>query len=74
MELSLKKVPIAEGGAWRLRQGQKALKSEAIAKKYAAELEQAGPAEQGKIRERMAQEHLKREKMISHKPSASSLW
>ena len=61
-------------GAQRLWLGRKALASESIEKKRAAELAKASPAEKEKIRERMAKESLQREKALNHKPSSATLW
>ena len=61
-------------GFLRLSRGKKAVIAESIGKKYAAELTQASPAEQPRIRERMADELLRREKMAGHKPSPATLW
>jgi hypothetical protein len=61
-------------GVQRLWLGKKALASESIEKKRAAELANAGPVEREKIRERMAKESLQREKALNHKPSAATLW
>jgi hypothetical protein len=65
---------IADGGGWRLREGQKNLASESIEKKYAAQLAQAGPDEKKQIYQRIMEEHQRREKMISHQPSPKALW
>jgi hypothetical protein len=48
--------------------------SESIEQKYAADMANAGPEEKAKIREQMAEEILRREKMFNHKPSPGSLW
>ena len=61
-------------GSQRLWLGKRALASESIEKKYAAELANAGPDEKEKIRERMAKESLQRKKALNHKPSAATLW
>ena len=45
-----------------------------IEKKYAAELANAGPDEKRRIHERMAEELMRREKALNHKPSAGTLW
>ena len=63
-----------EDGSRRLWLGRKALASESVEKKYAAELANAGPVEKEKIRERMAKESRQREKALNHKPSAATLW
>lgn len=65
---------IAEGGLRRLLHGQRALKSESIEKKYAAALAKAGPDEKREIYQRMAEEALRRNKMLNHKPSTGTLW
>jgi hypothetical protein len=65
---------IAEGGLWRLRDGQKTLESESIEGKYADQLAKATPEEKAEIYQRMAAESERREKMINHKPSAKALW
>jgi hypothetical protein len=54
--------------------GRQAVKSESIEKKYAGEPAAAGPVEKRKKHERMAEEVLRREKMLNHKPSAGTLW
>jgi hypothetical protein len=61
-------------GGLRLRLGQKAMASESIEKKYAAELATAAPAEKKEIYQRMSDEIEKRRKMMDHKPSAKTLW
>jgi hypothetical protein len=61
-------------GQFRFLRGRKAATSESIEKKYAAELATAGPDEKRKIRERMVEEFLRREKTLNHKPSAGTLW
>jgi hypothetical protein len=63
-----------DGGEERLWWGQKAMASECIEKKYAAELSNAGPAEKKEIYQRMSDEIEKRRKMMDHKPSAKALW
>jgi len=63
-----------EDGSRRLWLGKKALASESIEKKYAAELAKASLDEKEKIRERMAKESLQREKALNHKPSSATLW
>lgn len=65
---------IAVGGLGRLLEGQRALQSESIEKKYAAELAKAGPDEKKEIYEHMAEEALGRHKMLNHQPSAGTLW
>ena len=64
---------VADGGV-RHWLGQRAVRSESIEKKYAAELAKAGPDEKKKIYERMAEETLCRHKALNHKPSAKTLW
>jgi hypothetical protein len=54
--------------------GGNAATSESIEKKYAAQLASAGPDEKRKIRERMVEEFMQREKTANHKPSAGTLW
>jgi hypothetical protein len=54
--------------------GKRALASESIEKKHASEPANAGPDEKEKIRERMREEHRRREKALNHKPSAGTLW
>jgi hypothetical protein len=61
-------------GYRRFLQGRKALTSESIEKKHAAELVNASQAEKEKIRERMAVEIPQLEKALNHKPSAAALW
>jgi hypothetical protein len=65
---------VVEDGYFRFLQGRKAATSESIEKKYAARLANAGPDEKRKIRERMVEEFLQREKTRNHKPSAGTLW
>jgi hypothetical protein len=62
------------GGSQRFWLGKKALASESVEKKYAVELANADPDEKEKIRERMAEENLWRQKALNHKPSAATLW
>jgi hypothetical protein len=62
------------GGGRRLFQGQKELKSESIETKYAAAPAHAGPEEQRQIPGRMAEESLRRDKMMNPRPSAGTLW
>ena len=54
--------------------GKKAMASESVEKKFAAELANAGPDETEKIRKRMAEEDRRLEKALNHKPSAATLW
>ena len=61
-------------GYRRFLQGRRAMTSESIEGKYAAELAKATPGEKGKIHERMVEEFLRREKALNHKPSAATLW
>jgi hypothetical protein len=63
-----------ENGSRRFWLGKKALAAESVEKKYAVELANAGSDEKEKIRERMAEEHRRREKALKHKPSSGSLW
>lgn len=65
---------IVADGPSRFLRGKKALQSDSIEKKYAAELALAGPDEKRKIRERMAAESQRREKMLNHQPSPKTLW
>ncbi len=65
---------IVADGPRRLWLGQKALASESVEEKYAAELAKANPDEKEKIRKRMAEESARREKVQNHKPSSSTLW
>jgi hypothetical protein len=58
----------------RFLRGKQAAQSESIEMKYAVGLANAGPDEKLKIHERMAEEFLRREKMLNHKPSAKTLW
>ena len=61
-------------GYRRFMRGKKAVLSESIEKKYAAELANADPGQRLKIHERMVEEYLRREKNQGHKPSAATLW
>lgn len=61
-------------GFQRFLRGKAAATSESIEKKFAAELAKASPAEKVQIRERMAEEFLRREKIKDHKPSPGTLW
>ena len=61
-------------GYRRFLHGRRVVTTESIEKKYASELANAGPDEKRKIRERMVEEFLRREKMLNHKPSAGTLW
>jgi hypothetical protein len=65
---------IAVFGGLQLLKGQKALASESLEAKYAAQLAKATPEEKAEIYQRMAAESERREKMINHKPSAKALW
>jgi hypothetical protein len=58
-------------GFRRFLRGKKALTSESIEEKCAKELAAASPAQKARIRERMAQEILRRQ---NHKPSPGTLW
>jgi len=64
---------VADGYS-RFMRGKKAAWSESIEKRYAAELAKADPQRRRQIRERMVEEHLRREKLEGHKPSAATLW
>jgi hypothetical protein len=57
----------------RFMRARKAVSSESIEKKYAAELAKADPARKFKIRERMVQEYL-HSKNLDHQPSPGTLW
>ena len=61
-------------GYRRFVRGKKAVTSESIEKKYAAELAKASPVEKNQIRERMTEEFLRLSKNEGHKPSAGTLW
>jgi hypothetical protein len=61
-------------GSLRLWEGQKTLASESIETKYAEQLAKASPEEKREIHARMMEESARREKMLSHKPSAKALW
>ena len=61
-------------GPFRFLRGKKAALSESVEKKYAAELANAIPQQKLQIRERMAEECLRREKLEGHKPSPGTLW
>ena len=61
-------------GFRRFMRGKKAALSESVEKKYAAELANADPRQKLQIRERMAEEYLRREKIEGHKPSPGTLW
>jgi hypothetical protein len=61
-------------GYQRFMRGKKAVTSESIEKKYAAEFAEASPVEKKQIRERMAEEFLRLSKNEGHKPSAGTLW
>jgi hypothetical protein len=65
---------IVADGESRLWWGQKAMASESIAKKYAAELAKAGLGGKKEIYRRMTDEIERRRKMVDHKPSAATLW
>jgi hypothetical protein len=64
---------VADGHSRFLR-AKKSAASESIEKKYAADLAKAAPAEKLQIRERMAEEFLRREKIKAHQPSPATLW
>jgi len=74
VELKAMKNHIAADGESRLGQGQKALKSKSVEHKYAASLAKAGLDEKREIHQNMAEENLRREKMLNHKSSAGTLW
>ena len=61
-------------GPFRFLRGKKAALSESVEKKYAAELANANPQQKLQIRERMAEECLRREKLEGHQPSPGTLW
>ena len=61
-------------GYLRFMRGKNAWTSESIEAKYADELAKASPAQKLEIRARMAQEFLRREKAVNHKPSPATLW
>jgi len=58
-------------GRWRFLRGKKAVTSESLEKKYAAELATATGGQKIQIRERMARELLRQQ---NHKPSLGTLW
>jgi hypothetical protein len=61
-------------GYRRLMRAQKTATSESIEKNHAAELAGADPARKLQIRERRAQEFLRRGRIKAHKPSPGTLW
>lgn len=61
-------------GLQRFLRGKKAITSETIEKKYAAELAAASPAQKVRIREQMVEEYSRRAKIENHKPSTGTLW
>jgi hypothetical protein len=61
-------------GLRRFMRAKRVFSSESIEQKYAAELANATPAQKLEIRKRMAQEYLRREKFVNHKPSPGTLW
>jgi hypothetical protein len=66
---------IATGGLGRLTRARNDLPAfDQIERKYAARLAAASPSEKAKIREQMAGELLRVEKMKGHKPSPATLW
>lgn len=65
---------IVAWGADKLRRGQRALSSQSIEEKFAKELAAATPDEKQKIYKRMADEAMRRRKMLDHRPSAKALW
>jgi hypothetical protein len=69
----LKNEFVADGRDRFMRAKREGL-AESIEEKYAKELAGAIPVEKIKIRERMAQEILRRKKTLNHKPSAGTLW
>jgi hypothetical protein len=52
-------------GRQRFLRGKKTIQSESVGEKYAAELAKAVPEEKRKIRARVAEEFLRREKMLN---------
>lgn len=75
MELkTMKNKFVADGFRRFMRARRQVASSEAIEAKFAAELACARPDEKAGIRERMAQELLRREKTANHRPSAGTLW
>jgi hypothetical protein len=68
------KTKFVADGYHRFLRGKKAVTSESIEKKYAAELAKADPAEKILIRERMVEEYSRRITMENHKPSPGTLW
>jgi hypothetical protein len=73
VELSAKNNIVANGFD-RFTRAKRAASSEDIEQKYAKELMDASPAQKLEIRKRMAQEYLRREKIVNHKPSPGTLW
>jgi len=61
-------------GYRRFLRGKKAVTSESIEAKYAAELAKASPAEKILIRERMVEEYSRRIETENNKPSPGTLW
>ena len=61
-------------GYHRFIRGKKAALSESVGKKFTAELANADPQQKLQIRERMAEECLRREKIEGHQPSPGTLW
>jgi len=61
-------------GYYRFMRGKKVALSEFVEKKYAAELANADPQQKLQIRERMAEEYLRRGKIEGHQPSPGTLW
>jgi hypothetical protein len=61
-------------GPWRFLRGKKAWTYESIEGKYAGELAKANLAQKPEIHRRMAEEFLRREKAVNHKPSPATLW
>lgn len=60
-------------GYRRFLRAQKAASLEAIEKKYARQLAEAGPSRKHQIRKQMVEEYLA-QKNPDHKPSAGTLW
>ena len=65
---------IVADGTHRHFWGKRALSSQSIEEKFAKELATATQEEKKEIYERMADEAMRRKKMLDHKPSAKALW
>jgi len=65
---------IVADGYRRFLRGKKAVLSESVEEKYAAELAKADPHQKLQIRQRMVEEYLHRKEIEGHKPSAATLW